>query len=69
MNADDFPTPDADVETVAPATENHRIDAGEDTPQHDARTGSKDEEWPVDDGALEFDPNDRIATQESLAGN
>ncbi|QPV64166.1 MBL fold metallo-hydrolase [Halosimplex litoreum] len=48
MNADDFPTPDADVATVAPETLKDRIDAGEDVTLLDARMGSDYEEWRID---------------------
>ncbi len=48
MNAEDFPTPDADVETVAPETLKDRIDAGEDVTLLDARMSSDYEEWRID---------------------
>jgi len=48
MNADDFPTPDADVETVAPETLKDSIDAGEDVTLLDARMASDYEEWRID---------------------
>jgi glyoxylase-like metal-dependent hydrolase (beta-lactamase superfamily II)/rhodanese-related sulfurtransferase len=48
MNADDFPTPDADVATVVPETLKDRIDAGEDVTLLDARMGSDYEEWRID---------------------
>ncbi|WP_276274232.1 MBL fold metallo-hydrolase [Haloarcula litorea] len=48
MNADDFPTPDADVETVDPETLKDRIDAGEDVTLLDARMQSDYEEWRID---------------------
>jgi len=48
MNPEDFPTPDADVETVAPDTLKDRIDAGEDVTLLDTRMESEYEEWHVD---------------------
>ncbi|WP_053947961.1 MBL fold metallo-hydrolase [Halolamina sediminis] len=48
MDADDFPTPDADVETVNPETLKDRIDAGEDVTLLDARMQSDYEEWRID---------------------
>ncbi|MGM0590944.1 MAG: rhodanese-like domain-containing protein, partial [Halobacteriota archaeon] len=48
MNAEDFPTPDADVETVSPETLKSRIDAGEDVTLLDARMQSDYEEWHID---------------------
>ncbi|WP_336338659.1 MBL fold metallo-hydrolase [Haloarcula brevis] len=48
MNADDFPTPDADVESVDPETLKDRIDAGEDVTLLDARMQSDYEEWRID---------------------
>ncbi|OTF01762.1 MBL fold metallo-hydrolase [Halorubrum sp. SD683] len=48
MNADDFPTPDVDVETVDPETLKDRIDAGEDVTLLDARMQSDYEEWRID---------------------
>jgi glyoxylase-like metal-dependent hydrolase (beta-lactamase superfamily II)/rhodanese-related sulfurtransferase len=48
MNADDFPTPDADVESVDPKTLKDRIDAGEDVTLLDARMRSDYEEWRID---------------------
>ncbi len=53
MNADDFPTPDADVETVAPDTLKRRIDAGEDVTLLDARMQSDYEEWHIDGETVE----------------
>ncbi|WP_435069701.1 MBL fold metallo-hydrolase [Haloplanus sp. C73] len=47
MNADDFPTPDVDVETVDPETLKDRIDAGEDVTLLDARMQSDYEEWRI----------------------
>ncbi|TSD08838.1 MBL fold metallo-hydrolase [Haloglomus irregulare] len=48
MNADDFPTPDVDVESVDPDTLKDRIDAGEDVTLLDARMQSDYEEWRID---------------------
>jgi len=48
MNADDFPTPDVDVESVDPETLKDRIDAGEDVTLLDARMQSDYEEWHID---------------------
>jgi len=48
MDADDFPTPDVDVESVDPETLKDRIDAGEDVTLLDARMQSDYEEWRID---------------------
>jgi len=48
MNADDFPTPDVDIETVDPESLKDRIDAGEDLTLLDARMQSDYEEWRID---------------------
>ncbi|USZ68494.1 MBL fold metallo-hydrolase [Halorussus salilacus] len=48
MNADDFPTPDASVETIDPESLKDRIDAGEDVTLLDARMESDYEEWRID---------------------
>ena len=48
MNADDFPTPDADVETTDPESLKDRIDAGEDVTLLDARMQSDYDEWRID---------------------
>ena len=48
MNADDFPTPDVDVESVAPEALKDRIDAGEDVTLLDVRMQSEYEEWRID---------------------
>jgi glyoxylase-like metal-dependent hydrolase (beta-lactamase superfamily II) len=53
MNPEDFPTPDADVETVRPETLKERIDAGEDVTLLDARMQSDYEEWRVDGDTVE----------------
>ena len=48
MNADDFPTPDVDVESVDPASLKHRIDAGETVTLLDTRMESEYEKWRID---------------------
>ncbi|TKX69497.1 MBL fold metallo-hydrolase [Halorubrum sp. SP9] len=48
MNADDFPTPDVDVDSVDPDSLKRRIDAGEDVTILDTRMGSDYEEWRID---------------------
>jgi len=48
MNPDDFPSVDADVDSVAPETLKDRIDAGDDVFLLDARAPSDYEEWRVD---------------------
>ena len=48
MNADDFPTPDVDVDSVDPESLKDRIDAGEDVTILDTRMTSDYEEWRVD---------------------
>ncbi|NLV08951.1 MBL fold metallo-hydrolase [Halomicrobium mukohataei] len=48
MNAEDFPTPDADVASVAPETLKDRIDDGESVTLLDARMSTEYEEWHVD---------------------
>jgi glyoxylase-like metal-dependent hydrolase (beta-lactamase superfamily II)/rhodanese-related sulfurtransferase len=48
MNADDFPTPDVDVDSVDPESLKGRIDAGEDVTILDARMRSDYEEWRID---------------------
>jgi glyoxylase-like metal-dependent hydrolase (beta-lactamase superfamily II) len=48
MNADDFPTPDVDVDSVDPDSLKGRIDAGEDVTILDTRMTSDYEEWRVD---------------------
>ncbi|MFU1783228.1 MBL fold metallo-hydrolase [Haloarcula japonica] len=47
MNADDFPTPDIDVDSVAPESLKDRIDAGEDVTLLDARMQSDYDEWRI----------------------
>ncbi|TKX80200.1 MBL fold metallo-hydrolase [Halorubrum sp. SD626R] len=48
MDAEDFPTPDAEVETIAPEALKARIDAGEDLTLLDARMRADYEEWRID---------------------
>ena len=48
MDPEDFPTPEAVVDTVEPETLNARIDDGEDVFLLDARMGSEYEEWHID---------------------
>ncbi|ELZ41213.1 fused rhodanese domain-containing protein/hydrolase [Halorubrum californiense DSM 19288] len=48
MNADDFPTPDVDVDSVDPDSFKDRIDAGEEVAILDARMTSDYEEWRID---------------------
>jgi len=48
MDADDFPTPDVEVESIAAKALKGRIDAGEDLTLLDTRMGSDYEEWRID---------------------
>jgi glyoxylase-like metal-dependent hydrolase (beta-lactamase superfamily II)/rhodanese-related sulfurtransferase len=48
MNAEDFPTPDADVESITPESLKDRIDAGEAVTLLDTRMQSEYEEWHID---------------------
>ncbi|MFC7187751.1 MBL fold metallo-hydrolase [Halorubrum yunnanense] len=48
MDADEFPTPDVEVESTAPNELKDRIDAGEDVTLLDARMESDYEEWRID---------------------
>ncbi|QUO49170.1 MBL fold metallo-hydrolase [Halorubrum ruber] len=48
MNADDFPTPDVDVDSVDPESLKDRIDAGEDVTILDTRMQSDYDEWRID---------------------
>ncbi|WP_123538574.1 MBL fold metallo-hydrolase [Halosimplex salinum] len=48
MNAEDFPTPDVDVESIDPETLKARIDDGEDVTLLDARMSADYEEWRID---------------------
>jgi glyoxylase-like metal-dependent hydrolase (beta-lactamase superfamily II) len=50
MNADDFPTPDVEVESTAPDSLKDRIDAGEEVTLLDARTQTDYDEWHIDGG-------------------
>ncbi|MFD1685973.1 MBL fold metallo-hydrolase [Halobellus litoreus] len=49
MNPEDFPTPEADVDSVSPDALKDRIDAGEDVTLLDTRMQSDYEEWHIDD--------------------
>ncbi|MFC6784474.1 MBL fold metallo-hydrolase [Halobaculum halobium] len=53
MNPDDFPTPEADVDTVSPESLKSRIDAGEEVTLLDARMASDYEEWKIDGETVE----------------
>jgi len=53
MNEDDFPTPEVDVESIAPATLKQRIDAGEQVTILDTRVASEHEEWAIDGPTVE----------------
>ncbi|OAQ54279.1 hypothetical protein HTG_01705 [Natrinema mahii] len=53
MNAEDFPTPDAEVEPITPDTLKSRIDAGEDVTLLDARMESDYDEWHIDGETVE----------------
>ncbi|WP_277554017.1 MBL fold metallo-hydrolase [Halobaculum limi] len=53
MNPDDFPTPDADVDAIAPEALKSRIDAGEDVTLLDARMASDYDEWRIDGETVE----------------
>jgi glyoxylase-like metal-dependent hydrolase (beta-lactamase superfamily II)/rhodanese-related sulfurtransferase len=48
MNADDFPTPDVDVDSVDPDSLKDRIDAGEAVTLLDTRMHSEYDEWRID---------------------
>jgi glyoxylase-like metal-dependent hydrolase (beta-lactamase superfamily II)/rhodanese-related sulfurtransferase len=48
MNAEEFPTPDADVESVDPESLKDRIDASEDVTLLDVRMESEYDEWRID---------------------
>ena len=48
MEADDFPTPNVDVETADPEALKDRIDAGEEITLLDTRMASDYEEWRID---------------------
>ena len=53
MNADDFPTPDADVSSINPETLKSRIDDGEAVTLLDVRMATEYEEWHIDDESVE----------------
>jgi rhodanese-related sulfurtransferase len=55
MDADDFPTPDAPVDSLSPEELKRRIDAGEDVTVLDARTAGDFAEWHVDDDGVEIE--------------
>jgi len=48
MDADDFPTPDVEVDSIAPETLKDRIDDGESITLLDTRMESEYEEWRID---------------------
>jgi glyoxylase-like metal-dependent hydrolase (beta-lactamase superfamily II)/rhodanese-related sulfurtransferase len=48
MTTDEFPTPDADVESITPEALKERVDAGEDVTLLDARMTSDYEEWRIE---------------------
>jgi glyoxylase-like metal-dependent hydrolase (beta-lactamase superfamily II)/rhodanese-related sulfurtransferase len=48
MNAEEFPTPDAEVDSITPETLKERIDGGESVTILDARMSSEYEEWHID---------------------
>jgi len=53
MNAEEFPTPDAEVESVTPETLKQRIDDGESVTILDARMSGDYEEWHIDGETVE----------------
>jgi glyoxylase-like metal-dependent hydrolase (beta-lactamase superfamily II) len=53
MDAEDFPTPDVPVDTVAPEALRDRIDNDEDVFVLDARMSSEYEEWHIEDETVE----------------
>ena len=53
MNAEDFPTPDTEVESVTPETLKQRIDDGESVTILDARMSGDYEEWHIDGETVE----------------
>ena len=55
MDADDFPTPDAPVDSLSPEELKRRIDAGEDVTVLDARTAGDFAEWHVDGDGVEIE--------------
>jgi len=53
MNPEDFPTPDVEVDSLAPAALKDSIDAGDDVTLLDVRMESEYEEWHVDGPTVE----------------
>ncbi|MDH5020266.1 MBL fold metallo-hydrolase [Halobacterium rubrum] len=53
MNPEDFPTPDVEVDSLAPETLKDSIDAGDDVTLLDARMESEYEEWHIDGPTVE----------------
>ena len=53
MDADDFPTPDVDVDSIDPESLKDRLDTGEDVTLLDARMESEYEEWRIDGDTVE----------------
>ena len=53
MDAEDFPTPDVPVDTVAPAALRDRIDDGEDVFLLDTRMSAEYEEWHIEGETVE----------------
>ncbi|WP_226023810.1 MBL fold metallo-hydrolase [Halomicrobium salinisoli] len=53
MNADDFPTPDVEIDSIEPETLKGRIDDGEDVTLLDTRMESEYEEWRIDGETVE----------------
>mgnify|MGYP000678183743 FL=1 len=53
MDADDFPTPDVEVDSIAPETLKDRIDNGESVTLLDTRMESEYEEWRIDGETVE----------------
>jgi glyoxylase-like metal-dependent hydrolase (beta-lactamase superfamily II) len=54
MDADDFPTPDVTVDSIAPAELKQQVDAGEDVTILDTRMESDFAEWRVDGDSVEI---------------
>ncbi|WP_226013418.1 MBL fold metallo-hydrolase [Halomicrobium salinisoli] len=53
MNADDFPTPDVEIDSIEPETLKGRIDDGEDVTLLDTRMESEYDEWRIDGETVE----------------
>jgi len=53
MNADDFPTPDVEIDSIEPETLKGRIDDGESVTLLDTRMESEYEEWRIDGETVE----------------